>query len=540
MLTRVLRRAGGVLALGGCILAAGCSTPTSEPDPAATARTACDEQIASLVAELQLYVDGFEASGALAYATGVDLPDPDDVERALEQRRQGLEQLGCDPIRSQQVLSQRLDGLQGDGGIADAVARSLRATLLGGGGEEPRELDVEPGDDLAAIAVTAPGGSTLRLSAGEHHLDDPIIVAAPLRIVGAGQDRTRLVSAGEEAALIVLASAGLHLSDLTIRHEAEETAAVVVLLSPRATLEDVTVRGARSQGDGLGGVGVFVEVEQLGPAQGRDLLPEVTGTLLSGLTVQDNDGPGIAVTGPSSPRVVDAVVRDNGLCGVCFLGVGGGSLEGSTVSGNLAGVVVAGRAAPRIVGNRIDGNDSDGILFEAGGRGTVEDNDVVGNQERGITLTDDAAGTFHRNRIGDNSEVAVAVVGSATATFADNEMTGHPIGVWVDESADVELGDNRIDAEGEVGVIVTGEARGTLDANTIQRHRYGVELREDAIADLQANRIEVTDVVAVIVRDRARVTGQANTCVAQDAGVLLLDDATSDLDDDCTVVSADE
>jgi parallel beta-helix repeat protein len=539
MLFRVLRRAGRAAVTGGCVLVASCSTPASEPDPTAAARAVCDEQIASLVAELQLYVDGFATIGALAYATGADLPDPADVERALEQRRRVLEQLGCDPIRSQQVLGQRLDGLQGDGGIGDAVARSLRATLLGGDVEEPQEFAVAPGDDLAAIAVTAPGGSTLRLSAGEHHLDDPIIVTAPLTIVGAGQERTRLVSVGEEAALIVLASAGLHLSDVTIRHEAEETAAVVVLLSPRATLEDVTVQGARSQGADLGGVGVFVEVEQLGPAPDGGLLPQVTATVLSGLTVEGNEGPGIAVAGPSSPRVVDVTVRDNDLCGVCFLGDGGGSLEASTVSGNLAGVVVAGRAAPRIVGNRIEGNGSDGILFEAGGRGSVEDNDVVGNDERGITLTDDAAVTLLGNRIGDNAEVAVAVVGRATASITDNEVSGHPIGVWVDESAEVELRDNRFAADSEVGVIVTGQASARLVANTLVGQRFGVEVREDAVADLRSNRIEVTEAVAVIARDRARVTGQANTCSAGDAGVLLLDDATGELDDGCTVVSGD-
>lgn len=556
------RRWSGVAAV--CLVAlAGC---TDDPEPAAgqVDQALCDREVRGLVDELQAYVDAFDGVGPLDYALATDLPDPAGVERALARYEQRIDGFDCDAGVAHQLLTRELERLRGDGVIADAIAGGLRQTTVGASVGPAQDIEVGVDDDLAGIAVTAPSGSTLRLSAGDHRTAEPVVIPHAVTIVGAGQDRTRLVSTAEESAVLVLGTGELELADLTVTHDASRTSAVVVLAATTYQLRNVTVEGGKVEEDGTGGIGLYVESGVEGPAAPVDR-GDAPQRLLDGVTIRDNEGPGLYVAGTSAPWIAGGAFLDNGTCGVCYVQDAGGRLEDSRVSGNDVGILVSGRADPEVVGSTIADNRTDGVVVDAAARGRIHDSLITTSGDRGVTVSGEATPTFEGNRIVDNGQLGIVVLGSAMPVLERNEVSGSAIGIWVEGDGGARLLDNdivgpsadgsdpadtstggsptapaRAEAEAEneeeegpnVGVVLSGSARGDLTGGLIEGFTIGIEVREDATFDLDDLRIRTVEEAALVLRDRGTLSGQRVACADAPLGVAVLDDAVNELTGD--------
>jgi parallel beta-helix repeat protein len=511
------------------LLLASCEEAPPAAVPAGADQTRCDEQVAALADDLQRFIDGFAGMSALEYATDAEAVDGTDLQATIEQRQRRLLELDCDPDETRERLESELERVRGEGVIANAIADGLRAEVLGIPGRSSESIAVSPEDDLAAIALTAAPGSTLELSAGDHHVDEPVLVVQSLRIVGAGTDETRIVSTADETAISVLESGGLELADVSVHHEADATSAVLLVLSPRHALRDTRITGARAGEDGSGGIGVLLmATPRLGPTRGG-AEDDLDGRL-ERVEVSGSEGPGLVVQGTSTPTIVDARLSDNGICGICYLGNAGGTLADSEVTGNEVGVFVAGSASPEVVGTTIATNTTDGILVEGRARGSFRDNEVVENGERGVTITADAAPGLSGNRIADNGEVGVAVSGSSRAVLEGNEITGHEVGVWIEGTASATVEGNELTGEDGVGLAVVGTARATATGNRIVRYSLGIELREGAWAELRDNVVEGSLEAAIVLRDESEAVGGGNRCEDVPLAAVTFDSSVLDLD----------
>lgn len=538
------------IAVTATLLAACSSDPG--PDAAPPDRALCERQIRSVVDELQAYVDGFNGISALEYVVGTGVPDPGSVERALLRHGERLEGFECDPVESGRRLRSEMGRLRGDGALADAIADTLRLRVAGMRTDLPREIEVDVDDDLPSLAATAPPGSTLRLSPGEHRAEQPVVVPDTMTIIGAGQEHTRLTSTADGSAVMALESAELELADLTVTHDSVVTSAVVLVASPTYQLRDVTIQGGRVDEDGVGGIGLHIGWTLVGPPERIEADADPR-QVLDRVRVEDNQGPGLYVTGSVSPLVTGGSFNDNGMCGVCFLQDAAGHVEDSAAAGNDVGVLLSGRVDPQVSGTAITDNADSGIAIEGSGRGHFHDNVIAGNGERGVTVSEGATPRFDANRIVGNGQVGIAIFGAARPTFDRNAIIGNPIGVWVDQEAQPTFSSNDIDREaiienGEVGletedietadgsdgvgVVLAGAARGSMAGDVVRRYPLGIELREDAQLELMDSRIKQSGEAAVVVRDQATVTGAGTTCDAASFGVVVLDDGANDLDDD--------
>lgn len=519
------------MALAAVMLLAGCDDAPAE-DPAAQQQARCDEVVAGLVDDIQVYVDGFEQVQVVDYATGAGLPDAAGVEVAIERRQRSLSQLGCDPPSTQRALAAELGRLRSEGAIAQAVGEAMRVGVLGGRADQPREIEVGVDDDLAALAVTAPAGSTLRLAPGQHQTSEPIIVATPLRILGAGPGRTEFVSDAGESALVALEGADLVLRGLSVDHTSSDGAAALVVRAVRYLLEDLDVRGPRGTEEDIGGVGILLEQDVVGPIAPRERLQEPRGQRVVQVTVRDSGGPGVLVTGLASPTLEEVEIVDNGVCGVCLVGRSAAQLRDSVVTGNTTGVLVSDTARPQVLDSQVSDNDEDGLLFDGRAAGRIIGNEITGNALRGVTVTGDASPELEGNLLAANGEVGVAVLGAARTRLDGEIVREHAIGIFADDQAEVVLRGVLVEGAGDAGIILAGQSSGRIEASTVEGRSQGIEVRGSARVRLTDNQVTGQQEVSLLLRDEGVMEGRGNTCASPGAALLVLDEARSELDGD--------
>jgi hypothetical protein len=494
--TRHLRMVVAMLAVAATVLACSdAADPVAESE--ALRQQQCDQETVAL-AETVSFLASLHADLAAADHLAGEVPQGGPaLQEALVSQAGRVAGLGCErtAIRSR-LLAATTSTMLPDP-IAAAVGAELAAGLLG---EEPPsgiERTVTPDDDLARIVAAAPAGSVLTLAAGDHQPSETVRMVRDVELRGAGRDTTTVTVDAATSALVVQAPARVEITDLALVQAASETVAVVQLPPTGAVLEGVRITGGSIDEDGSGGSGVVITA---GPEQ--DGVPGplaafggsgLDATRLLDVEVADNAGPGIVVAGAAQPRIVRAEVRDNGICGVCYLDRASGVLIDSMVAGSEIGVLVSGTAAPRLTRTRLVGNLDAGLVLEDRAGGRYLDVRLEGNGERGVLVTDDADGWFEDLVAVDNGALGIAVTDRATAQLLRAQVTGSEHALWVESESSVVSDDGRYADSIEVAVVVRGSARLTGSGNRCEGSPFDVGLFDDAEVALIGEECRVTD-----------------------------------------------
>jgi hypothetical protein len=428
----------GAVAGGPTDLTGGFATETTDaPDPAV-----CRGEVVRLVDDLQAFVDAYEDLTAQQYVAGEQPGGAIDAIARFEEFRLTLTSLGCDQWWLQEGTAGELRRLRARSPIAVAVADQLRATLLGTPPPAAEEIALAPGDDLATAVVVAPAGSTVRLAPGEYRVDEAVLVLQALTIVGAGADRTLVTSYAGDIAVLAGATSELVLADLTLAL-AVEGAVGLLLEAPTYAVRGVHVTGGRAAETG-GGSGIVIGIPDALQAARADGPP---GRRIEDTEVSENEGGGILVQGGAIPEMHRLTLRDNGACGVCYLGSEGGVLTESRLMGNDVGVWLANTARPSIGSNKLIGPGQAGLVYTA----------------------------------------------EATGRATGNEIRGYPIGVEIRDQAAPELDGNVLENNQEVGLVFRGEAAGRTNGNVCRAGGYGIALLDRSAPELGADTCAILD-----------------------------------------------
>lgn len=422
------------------LLSSGCSswgaTDELTPEEAAQERRfrGCGALAAEVADAVQAWVDDFapddgttEEDGAAAIGEpDTDLPV---VARNYQERR---DQLGCRPREFQHQLANEMARVEGEGPVGRAVAAAVREQVLASAGP-PRNVEVGPDDDLQAAILGAEPGAVVRLTAGEHVIDDPLMLLQPVTLVGAGRDETTIASSAEGAAIAFIGEGTIRLEDLEVRHTGDAPASVLVFTAGAVQLSGVRAAGGVADEAGTSGFGVV-----LGGVAPTDAgAPQE----LEDVEVVDNAAGGIAVVDEAAPIIAGATVRDNAGCGVCYLGVAGGQLRASTATGNDVGVALGEMADPSIEQLRASDNRSAGIVVEAEATGRLQDADVRGNGPIGVLVRDEAAPTLDGLTVEDHAEAAIIFGGAAGGSVRGAVCGGDGLAIVLLETADPDVAD---------------------------------------------------------------------------------------------------
>lgn len=475
-----------VVSLGACTSDPGPTEAEIVASEAAEDRfAACASLAADITETIQDFVDQFAPVTEQA-GDGPDarFPSVQDLRDAAEQFGRRRAALGCGAREFQVLLGRAVEDLQGEGPLARAVVAQVRDQLLPTSGP-PESVAVAPGEDLAAAVHDAGPGALVRLAPGRHVLDEPLVLLRASRLVGAGSDRTTIVS---EAAGTVLLQAGegpMVLEGVTVAHEGNEPGSVLVVASGGYDLGDVEVRGGVVDDAGGSGWGLVVGM------QGRE---DVAGPQrLTDVRVIGNDAGGMSVVADRAPVVSGLEAEDNGGCGICFFTTAAGEFTGVRLRGNGVGVLLAGDSAPTMTDVEASGNADVGIVAEGAARADMQDVELTANGTAGAVLRGSSTVRLAGLTASDHAELGVLVEGTAAPALVDVTVTGAPVGVLVRGEAAPEVDGVIVTDVTDAHLVWSADAAGTVDGVTCEADAPGLVLLERSAPEIGDDVCAVVD-----------------------------------------------
>lgn len=476
-----------VLALG----VTGCSDVPSPEDVAASEASEADEaRLAAcralaedITATLQSYVDQF--SSEIQGGLDTEVPSIGDLQDAAEEFGRRRAAAGCGAREFQLLFNRALEDLEGEGPLGLAVTARVRdevAPVLG----PAATVTVAPGDDLVAAVHGAGAGAVVRLEAGRHELDEPLVLLRETRLIGAGAEATTVASSAPGAVVLHAGDDRLSLEGIAFAHEGDEPASVLVAPRGRHDLRDVTVRGGVADEGASTGWGLVLGASQDAGGSADDL--QVTGVLAT-----ENEAGGIAVTG-GSPRLSEVVARDNGGCGICWLGDATGSLTGAEAAGNGIGLSVSGTAAPGVEDVVASGNTQAGILLEGtAGGGEFTGVEVTGNGQAGLVVRGGSTATIRGLVSEQHDQSGVVVEGEGAPDLGDVEVREAAVGVLVRDAAAPTLDGVVVTGVTEAHMVFTDDAGGRVTDATCESSPVGIALLGATEVEITGGGCEVVD-----------------------------------------------
>lgn len=471
------------------LAASGCSTAGPTPEELASSEAeerrgaSCDELAIEIADVLQGYVDRFAPTtedGELV----PQLPDDAALEEAIASFRQRRDRLDCDPRAFQTTLNRAVDQVQGSGPLGRAVVAEVRDRVVAIPGPAAT-VTVEPGDDLAAAVHGAGPGAVVRLAAGRHELDGPLVTLRATSMVGAGSGRTTLVAGAAGSVLLHLGAVPLSLEGLAVVHEGDEAASVVVVASGGYRLQDVELRGGVADEERSAGWGLVL-------GGGDEELGADDDEALQDVAVRDNEAGGIVAV-DRTPAMTNLTATGNGGCGVCYLGAAGGSVTGGTLTSNLTGVSVAGAATPELTDVSITGNSELGILVEGTAAPAIEGATVTDNGPVGIAVTGDASVTVRGGTVTGHGEAGLLAEGDSTASFTGADVGAGALGVLVRDRASAAVVDVAITDVADASIVFAGQSGGTVEGGSCAAGVPQVVLLDATTVDVGTTPCEVLD-----------------------------------------------
>ena len=395
------------------------------------------------------------------------------------------------------------------GVMATALGATFGAVNPADAASGATDIDVEPGDDVAAVVAGAASGSTLTFAPGTYDIAETIVVDTSLEFVGAGIGETTIASTSPGVAFAFLGPGDLILQDLSLHHVGDEAASVFLANEGGVVLRRVEIAGGVSDA-GEAGHGVVFAFEDLADLPERTDEERAGDLVIEESVVSGNGGVGILATGTAEPAITRTTIEDNATCGMCYLGSAGGSLTGSTVTGNgELGVQTIGSSNPRLEGNTISGHGA-GVLVADTSDVAVSGNTLAGN-EIGVRVLDEAQAVIVDNWIQSSGVAGISITGSATATVHDNHIrTAAEVAVEVAGTSTATVSHNVIDGTGEVGVSFIETASGRAMFNDVQRQDIGFQVGGTAAPDLVGNTVHNSRLVGLLFAEEASGSATLN------------------------------
>lgn len=433
----------------------------------------CLELADDITATLQSYLDQFAPDGAVDGSIGAQPQSTADLQTAADTFRRRRVALGCGVHEFRVLLDVALEDLDGSGPLARAIEAQLRNVVFPPIGPAA-DVTVEPGDDLAAAVHGAHPDVTVRLAPGRHELDEPLLLLRPATLVGAGSDRTTIVSGAPGAVVVHLGQETFSADGIRFLHEGDEEASVVVLSNGSYRLDDVTVEGGVGGADGAGWGLV------LGSGQDR---VENRVEDARGLVLLDNAVGGMAVV-DRNPTITDVVATGNTGCGVCFLGAAGGTLDQVEVRDNDIGLSIGGDSAPSVSALTADGNRASGVIANDRAETRLDGATITSNGALGVRVQDAATLTITEATIAGHGEVGVLVEADGTLELTEGSVSEVPAGVAVRGAAAATVSDVVVSGVEEANVVFGGTSTGSVGELTCAEGVPGVVLLEQTSVEV--------------------------------------------------------
>lgn len=387
--------------------------------------------------------------------------------------------------------------------------------------------------DLAVAVDQAHEGTVLLLMAGDHTLEQPLLITKSIVLAGAGMERTRVNSSyyirfDGDGPFVV--------TNLSVIHSVEEHKTAVMVASGVVHFCQCHILGSTGTGTGL---------EMYGNTSGN-----VRGCVFEGFSW------GLVLSGQTQPLLEENLCLRNGANGIGYAGESGGVARSNRCTDNgHAGILVSDGTSPVLVNNSCSGNGKYGIFSMNTptidiAHNRCDNNDLVGIHVQAIVVKPQS--TVHHNQCSNNGMHGIEILGPCNLMIVDNQChnnhrsgingdtiasfarntcyengTGISIGGEYESGPHLEQNlcrDNRNN-----GILFVEEACGSATTNTCQGNPDGICVAGAAHPLLENNICEENN-NGISYWQHAAGTARGNRCNRNGNGIQVGDQATPNIE----------
>lgn len=373
------------------------------------------------------------------------------------------------------------------------------------------EIQVPRDGSLRDALEMVPSNGIIRISIGEHQIDEVLSILKPISIIGDGKGSI-IYSALENVFLDVNHKGEFRLSNLTIKGKGS------MLNVDCGSLHIEGNDFIKCYDDNMKHYDNVIKPKTITPPTVKDDdEDEDIGFFLGDCCPDNNDGTFcLTVKGNTTGTIINNVFTGNNVSisfkdnsdiltinnkihkssgsGVHFENSSKGRFEGNTVSNSEScGIYVADQSSPEIIDNVIE-NNSGGISYWGESSGTAERNmcreNKGGYNESGISVQGKATPKLLRNTCVQNGLYGIKYCSDASGVAEENICKENFVGISLCNSAAPKLVHNECSQSTDVygsGICYVHDSSGLAEGNICSGNDYGIKLDDKAHPELKNN-----------------------------------------------------
>lgn len=338
--------------------------------------------------------------------------------------------------------------------------------------------------DLETAVAEVEAGETINLAGGTFRLEETLVIDKSIALVGAGRDKTIIISSAEGNVLRFIGDGKYTLEGITVQHDGTLPANVIRVDNGEINFSNCHLTGATISNDGKLTAGLSV----LGDTTGSVKNCIVDNNLAAGILLvensylsleenicQHNDGFGIVFKDNAGGLALNNKCNNNVVAGFFLQSEGEILIKNNECSRNGAegdasgGIIVRGTTKPILDGNTCTDNPSIGIIYREEAGGQAINNDLSRNGVEGIFLEGNAAPSIEGNICSQNGVAGIFIVGQAAPILKGNTCN-----------------QNGTESKG-AGIAYFDQTGGLASGNTVSNNRDGIFISAEAAPELVEN-----------------------------------------------------
>ena len=312
-------------------------------------------------------------------------------------------------------------------------------------------------------------GGKVEIAAGRYVLEESLILTKDVELVGAGRDKTFIVSKADDFGIGFEGSGSFKAQGLTFDYRGKKPSTILWVHDGQVDINDCAFRGGVESKKSKN-IRIIAASRQSYLGHGLYLTGETTGEIKESI-FEANSSNGIAMLDQVQIVIKQSTINNNFGSGIAYFGNVQGEAINNTVEGNgVSGIVIFDEAQPKLGQNTISNNSYYGISYNRNSGGMAMGNTIEGNSLHGIQVKDESQPRLEQNNISNNNNSGIYFFG----------IYGKNVG-------------------------------GTVIANTIEGNRgHGIELRYQAEPKLENNNLSSNEGYGIYIHSNNSLNPQIN------------------------------
>ena len=352
------------------------------------------------------------------------------------------------------------------------------------------------------LVQRAKQGGRVEIAAGRYVLHKPLILSNDVELIGAGRDKTFIVSTAEHFGIGFESNGNFKAQSIAFEHTGELTANVVWVHNGTVNIDDCIFEGGVTGKEPIE-VRLITATHTTIRGSGLLLTGKATG-VIRGSIFEKNNSHGVTIDNEAQPRLEQNILRNNEGNGILYADNAGGTAVANTIKRNYVGIFVLGEAQPRLEQNTLGNNKETGIAYRENAGGTAIDNIIEDNAYCGINVQGEAQPRLEQNIVRNNG-YGIFYDGNAEGIAIGNISEGNSYnGISLGGKAQPRLEQNTSKNNKQAGIAYFGNAGGTAIGNISEGNgKNGISVQGEAQPRLESNHLHNNQGYGIAILDQA-------------------------------------